>query len=325
MPISVLLAVVGAVLLFGVLRYGKVYLGHPQILIEASLVFFLVVNLIRTRQQGLTLALVVAGAFTIRNVFDLTESWVAIINGAEYSKIRIEENYFGGISTGQSAWRSVLLPIFLALMVYSRKRHERLIFGSAVISIAAWLGISRTLTAVASVVICALLLVWLIPRDRRANILRWLTVVAVVWLLAALTFPIMLRGTIQDLETALTGFARNPLWGSRSGPHHSYLLGRSQEMGLLFLAPFGLTLWTIWRHSRRMRRLTLAPTMLALVIGIQAAVLLAIFHNLVGTAWQLGEYAFLFWLLVGVHEALYVRYSGPQKLNELPQRERFSH
>ena len=313
---------------------------YPQILIEASLVFFLGINLIRTRQQGLTLVLVLAAAITLRNTFDLAESWVAIVDGAEYSKIRIEKNYFEGISTGQSAWRSLLLPIFLSMAVYARTRGERVIFGLAVISGAAWLGISGTLTALASIVVLGALLAWQIPRDRRRSLRLWLAAVALVWLSAALTFPVMLRATFQDLQTAFTGnearvvpwkhalsgFVHNPLYGTRSSAHHSYLLGRAQEMGLVFLVPFGLDLWMIWRHAALSKRRTLAPSMLALVIGIQCALLLSMFHNFIGTAWHLGEYAFLFWLLVGVNEGLYLHagespqvagYPAPQAVRAL--------
>ena len=147
----------------------------------------------------------------------------------------------------------------------------------------------------------------------------WLALLVVAMATTALMFPEMLKVTVQHFDAfvfgeerrvrtwqhAFEGFLLNPLFGSRNDPHHSYLLGRAQEMGFVFLLPFAFALWSVWRHTAWMRIHQVDPIVRAFAVGLQAALLTAIFQNVIGTSWQVGEYALIFWLLIGVHEALY--------------------
>ena len=317
-PVTIPLVFAGAALILGVLRYGSSYIRYPQIFVEAAVLFILGLNLFRTRRQILWLILFLAAAFTLRNAFELFESWMAFRSGVAVSLIRSEQDFYGGISTSYSELRGLVLPLFIAMFVYADRRSEQLLFGAATLSCGAWLGISGARVGVASMAIVCLLLMWLIPR-RRAK-LSWVLGLTLISLyIGTLLFPNMWQDIIQKIEEllagsdarmfpwryALEGFLSNPLVGSRLGPHHSYLLGRAQEMGLLFLMPFGLALWHVWRHTRWLQRHETEPMMRAFVIGFQASLLLAVAQNFVSTSWQLGHYAMFFWLLAGVQESLY--------------------
>ena len=322
-PITILLVFACAALLVGVVRYGTVaYLRYPQILIQATVLFFLGLSLFRTRQQLVTLVLVLAVAFTLRNSIELVENWSAFQAGNPYSTIRIEEHGGGGffrtLSTGQSAFRGFMLPIFVAMFIYAQNRTERILLGAAIISSAAWIGISGTRIGTLSVVIGLLLLMWRMP-GKRGALSVWLGLLVATMLATALMFPDMLKVTLQHFDNiifggerrvttwkyAFEGFLLNPAFGSRIGPHHSYLLGRAQEMGLVFMLPFALALWRVWSHTAWMRLHQVDPSVRAFAIGLQAGILTAVFQNFIGTGWQVGEYALIFWLLIGVHEALY--------------------
>ena len=77
-------------------------------------------------------------------------------------------------------------------------------------------------------------------------------------------------------------------------------------MGLVFLVPLAVTLFLIWRHGAWLRRQPLDPLSRTFVIGVQAAVMIAIVQNFVGPMFQGAVNAFYFWLLVGVQEAIYL-------------------
>ena len=320
-PITMLLGFAGVVLLAGVARYGLAeYMRYPQVLIQGTLLFFLGLHLCRTRPQLITLILVLAAAFTIRNSIEIVENVVALMSGEVYSAVRTESqgSFFQTTSTGHSALRGFVLPIFIAMFIYATKRHERLLLGAAIVSSAVWIGFSGARIGMISIVIGILFLLWRMP-SKRAALSVWLGLLAIAVIAAALVFPNMLQdtlGRIQDFtfgeerrqvawRLAFEAFISNPLIGTEMGPHHSYFLGRAREMGLLFLVPYSLALWRVWRHISWMRRHETEPITRAFVIGLQAALLTAIFQNFIGTGWQVGEYALIFWLLVGAHEAMF--------------------
>ena len=211
-----------------------------------------------------------------------------------------------------------MLPVFVAMFIYAQKRSERILLGGAILTSALWIGISGARVGMISVVFGLVLLMWRMPM-KRGVVSAWLGLLVIAMITTALMFPEMLKDTLQNFDNiifggerrvqiwkyAFEGFTQNPFFGSRFGPHHSYLLGRAQEMGLVFLLPFAIALWRIWRHTVWMRLHQLDPSVRAFAVGLQAAMLTAVFQNFIGTSWQVGEYALIFWLLLGVHEALY--------------------
>ena len=317
------LAIAGAVLLVGVSRHGLVeYMRYPQVLIQGLLLFSLGLYFCRTRGQVLTLVLVLAAAFTLRNTIEIFENLMAVKAGEGYSTIRTEQfgGFFQTASTGHSAFRGFMLPVFIAMFMYVKEPSNKLLLAVAIISSAAWIGIAGSRIGLISIVVGLLFLVWRMP-GKWVAISIWLGLLAVTALAAALMFPVMLQVTLQHFENLLTGnehrvvawglafkaFIANPFIGTEVGPNHSYFLGRAREVGLLFLIPYCIALWRVWCHTSWMRRHETDPIASALAIGMQAALLTAIFQNFVGTGWQVGEYSLVFWLLVGANEALYVR------------------
>ena len=166
--ITILLAFACAALLVGVERYGMVYLHYPQILVQATLLFFLGLSLFRTRQQLVTLILVLAVVFTLRNTLELIENWNALQAGSSYSTIRIEEGggFFHTLSTGQSAFRGFMVPIFIAMFLYVRRPSERILLAAAIVSSAAWIEVSGARVGTISLVAGIVLLMWRMPMKR---------------------------------------------------------------------------------------------------------------------------------------------------------------
>ena len=316
--INLPLGFAGVALILGVLRYGMGYIRYPQVFINGAVLFVLSSNVVRTRQQIVRLTLVLAAATTLISVYLCVENLIASSSGDWYSSVRAQTGFYRTDSTSRAELLSFFVPLLSAMFVSAERRSERFLFGAAVLSSSAVIGISGTRIGVASMVTGCLLLIWLMP-GRRAKLSWVLGLMLISLYIGTLLFPNMWQVAIQTTQLflagsdarmipwryALEGFLSNPLVGSRLGPHHSYLLGRAQEMGLLFLMPFGLALWHVWRHTRWLQRHETEPMMRAFVIGFQASLLLAVAQNFVSTSWQLGEYAMFFWLLAGAQEALY--------------------
>jgi hypothetical protein len=76
-------------------------------------------------------------------------------------------------------------------------------------------------------------------------------------------------------------------------------------MGLTFLLPYGVAFWILWRHGAWLRKQPLDRFSRAVVVGIQAALLVAIALNFLGPMLR-GYPSFYFWMLMGVQEAIYL-------------------
>ena len=103
---------------------------------------------------------------------------------------------------------------------------------------------------------------------------------------------------------AWSAFVENPLFGDSYGPAHSYILKGSRMMGLVFLVPFLAGLWLVWRRASWLKRQTTSQFGLAVAIGLQGVVIVAIALNTTGN--MLGTFVvYYFFILVGLLEAIY--------------------
>lgn len=309
----------------------------PFILTEGLILLVLSYHLIQTRQHLHKFLIALSLAVVVRTALDVSLAIHSFLAGHRLGAIRSNQLIVDVSSTTESAWHSLLLPLFLALVLLFRKRSSRFLFTLALLLSVGWLPLAVTRTGMVGLVLTPLFMFILLPAAVRGRLLRSILPLGLVVIYLAVIFSgvwsIVVAQTQLDLERgwdfgrpaawrdAFEAFLQSPLWGDSPGPSHSYFLGTARYMGLLFLVPFGVTLWFIWCHGAWLRRQPLDAQSQALVVGLQAGLLISIVLNLIGTMFQGAVPAFFFWLLVGVQEALYLdvrtgRHAIVQKLKE---------
>jgi hypothetical protein len=301
------------------LRYGRPFFLTPYILSEALLLFLLAFHLIRDHQTVRQFLVVVALGFAIRTALDVGQAAYSVFAGATITAIRLDRLWLGGTSTSGSEWRSLFLPVFLALFLMTRRGSARTLFGAALLIDVAWLALAATRTGLIGLVLGPLGLLLLLPRTERRKLSLTLLPVGGLALYLLIVFTSNLSQMLTATRTqpelggrrllwieALQAFLRNPLWGDSPGPSHSYFLGTGRTMGLAYLVPLGIALYMIWRHAAWLRTQPLDRHSEALVAGVQAGLLVSIVLNATGTMFQSAFNAFFFWMLVGAVEAIYI-------------------
>ena len=307
------------------IRYGTSFYNFPLIFSEALIIFLLVYHVIVTRRHLSQLLVVLAVALTLRNAIDVGMTIASIEAGDVLGAIRQNELIAGGTSTTQSHLRSVMLPLFIAGVILMPTRRTRALFGLAVLVEVAWLSLASTRTGMIGLVLSPALVFAVMPAGKRRGLLLLLPAVALVAVVLSVVYSGawsgVRRATERDIEggfgagrpanwkEGLSSFSDSPWIGDHQGGAHSFILGAAQTMGLPFLLPFGIVAWIVWRHGLWLRGRRLDPASETLVVGMLAALLLAVPLNLVGTMFN-GFVAFFFWLLVGMLEAVYLDARG---------------
>ncbi len=300
------------------LRYGRSFFLTPYILSEALLLFLLSYHLIRDQQTLREFLVVVALGFALRTALDASQAVYSILSGSTITAIRLDRLWLGGTSTSGSEWRSLFLPVFLALFLMTRRGPSRTLFGVALLIDVAWLALASTRTGLLGLVLGPLCLLLLFPKTERRKLSLTMLPVGGLALYLMIVFTTNLSQMLTATQTqpelggrrllwleAFQAFLRNPLWGDSPGPSHSYVLGTARAMGLTYLVPLAIALYLIWRHASWLRAQPLDRASEALVVGVQAGLLVSLVLNLTGTMFQSAFNAFFFWLLVGAVEALY--------------------
>lgn len=305
------------------LRHGEGFFNVPLIFSESVLLFALAHHLIRERSHVRWFLFFLILMHSYRNVLDIAVSVQSLLAGMPGSVIAGDRLIYGGTSTTLSTIRNLMLPILMVLTIAAQGLPIRMFLGGSVVLNVTWLALASKRTAMVGVVLVPLSLMALVPARSRRRLLILLTPLAILFVLImgvwTQSFDPMLLRITRDIEEfqmgtggrlgmwigALQAFLSSPLIGSGPGSAHSYLLQAARSMGLVFLIPFFLALWRVWRHGAWLRQQELDPMIQAFVVGMQAILLTAVPLNIIGTDWQAAGYGFIFWLLVGVQEAIY--------------------
>ena len=303
-------------------RYGAPFFNTPYTLAESALLFVLGFHLFRDRAHLVQLLVVLALALAVRNSIDLGLTIVSLNQGSTLGAIRADQLMQATASTTESEWRSLLLPLLLAGTLMVRNPGLRLALGVALVTNVMWLALAVTRTGVIGLAAVPLFLLLVLPGSKRGSLLAVAGIGAVVAVFFAGfysdSWSLVVRSTVEDIDVgwaggrlalwsdAFGGFVENPWWGSGLGPSHSFILGTARTMGIVFVIPFLAALWLAWRHGAWLRRQELDDISRAFVTGVQAGLLVATMFAFVGVFFRPAVDAFLFWLLIGVQEAIYL-------------------
>ena len=241
--------------------------------------------------------------------------------GIKFGAIRGDLLITGSASTTESQLRSLLLPLFIAGTILLPSGRTRLLFGLSAVLEVAWLSLAATRTGIVGLVLGPVILFAILPSARRGRLFLLVPAGAAMALFLAGFYSgawsFILESSKIDLALgfeaarpsswldALNAFWRNPWIGDSQGVSHSFFLGTARTMGLVFLVPFVITLWIIWRHGVWLNRQPLDLLTRTLVVGVLAALLISVPLNFLGTMFG-GSVSFFFWLLVGMLEAVYL-------------------
>lgn len=294
-------------------RYGSVYLNLPYSMTQALLLSIIIHLTIRSTIQFRRLLLALMAAITLRYGRDIL---VILYTGNIYA-IRSGEGLFGIAVTSQAEIISMLLPLLMVLSMTETERWIRTLARICLATAVVWTGLSTARVGVVGLVLAVACLTPFLYRKDRSRLLILsiieaflffvsVTILTRSWDIVGVSLgaqgPTFGRGGMW--LDAWQAFLRNPWVGSGLGVHHSYWLGVARAMGLLYLIPFWLAMWSIWRRSQWLKRQALEPTARAFLVGFRASFLANIALSFGGTTLQAAHYPFVFWMLVGMLESL---------------------
>lgn len=317
------LLVVVVVAWFNYFRYGSGFFNLPYVLTEAVLLFILATQLIRTREQLEQLLLALALMTVVRNLMDLGVTIYSFQQGDVLGAIRQDRLLISGTSTTESEWRSLLLPLLAVGALFAKQRLVKLLLISAVFLDVAWLAFAATRIGFLGIGISAIAVLLVPPREQRANSMR-LVIPGVIFVALLMTvysqsWVHIFSKTQEDLfigdissgrwriwEESLKGFWGNPWMGSVQGVKHSFLFHNAGSMGLVFMVPYVLAVFLIWRHLSYLRRQD-GDNASGSVIGMQGCLLVVTVLSVVGYFLNSGINAFFFWTIAGAFEGYYLQ------------------
>ncbi|MDA2932716.1 O-antigen ligase family protein [Acidobacteria bacterium AH-259-D05] len=326
-----------AIACLNLLRYSEPYFFIvPYIFCQSLGLFFLGYQLIQNRRYLRQLLTALALAIIVRDLLDVSMQIHSLAGGNSLGVIRLGELWMSANPSTEAGWRSLLMPLFIMLVLLLPNRRSQILYGMVLLLEVAWLSLAGSRTAVMGLVLVPFCLLIVASATERRQLLRLTPLLGLVVVSLAVFFSgpwdYMYSTTVVKSEgglwikTGRTGywvdafqaFLKNPLWGHSVGINHSYFLFMARTMGLSFLAPLGFALWKIWRHGAWLKTRPLDRLTRALVIGLQAGLLLSLVLNLTGTTFTNAVPSFYFWLLVGAQEAIYLdvrtrRYAIVQK------------
>ncbi len=314
-------AVAGAVTWIGLVRYGSQFYNVPLIFTESMVLFVLTFHLLRDRTHIRRLLMVLVIAFLVRNAIDIGQTIYSLQTGSIYGAIRDDALLFGGTSTSQSDLRALVLPLLIIGVAYAPNLPSRIVIGISLVLDVVWLGLAGTRTGVIGLTVALLSTVVLLPRSKQ----RWTVLLAVPMGVLALLVatqlseagPHVSERTQIDLDLGFGGgraaswadafnaFAASPLIGSGMGASHSYMLGAGRTMGLAFLLPFFAGLLIITSHCAWLRKTRYDQEGYAIASGVVGMLIVVFVLSFTGTMLQ-GLSSFVFWMLVGVVESIYL-------------------
>ncbi len=324
-PILAIYAVVAAVMGLGALRHGaESAFNVAYVFTQGLLLFFLALQLFKTKEQVQLFLIALCAAFVIGNSGDLLITVQSILGGDRIGAIRHEYALFGttgGSPTTSSNLRSMLLPLIIAGTLLAPSRKVRILFGLTLFTSVGWVALAATRQGFIGLIISPMLLFMMLPGNNRRELFILASIGMIIFVAMAVYFSsawgFIIGQTQWDAENLWTGgrtqawrsaweaFLQNPLFGHSWGASHSYILMHARSMGMLFLVPFVAGTWTLWRHLSWLSKQALNQTGMTITLGLKAGLIVALVFNLSGRPFATFP-LYYFLLLVGIAEVVYL-------------------
>jgi O-antigen ligase len=316
-------------------RYGSGFLYVPYVLTEAILLFVLATQLIRTQEHLEQLLMALALVMIVRNLMDLGVTLYSFQSGDALGAIRHDRLLVAGTVTTESEWRSLFLPILALGALFARKKSLQMLLLGAVFLDVAWLAFAASRTAILGLGLAMVFLPIFAPPEMRKRVLRLavpaaavaailMTVFSEAWTHIVITSQEdVFTGSLDEGRWVLWGGALEEFWkhpwiGNSVGAKHTFVLENARSMGLVFLVPYGIAVYLIWRHLSKVRRQRPPGASQGYICGLQVTILMVAVMGVTGSLLNTGTNAFFFWMLVGAAEGYYLQQRKEQQTGEAP-------
>ena len=263
--------------------------------VQGLSLFFLALQLFRTKVQVQLFLIALCVAFIIINSEDLLITAQSILGGDKTGANRHEYALFGttgGSPTTSSNLRNILLPLLIAGTLLAPSRKVRLLFGLTLFTSVTWVVLAAIRQGVIGLIICPMLLLLMLPGNKRRELFFLVSIGMMIFVAMAVYFSsareYIIGQTLWDAENLWTdgrtqawrfawaAFLQNPLFGYSWGPSHSYFLMHAISVGMLFLVPFVAGTWMLWRHLTWLSKQALNQTGMTITLGLHEVNLLLI-------------------------------------------------
>jgi hypothetical protein len=314
-------------------RYGPAFFYVPYVLVESLVLFILATQLIRKDDHLQRLTVALAGVIIVRSLLDLSVTLYSFHAGDALGDIRYDRLLIAGTVTTEAEWRSLLLPILAMSALFARNKGLQVLFLTAVFLDVAWLAFSASRTGLLGLGLAVVISPIVVPSAARKRAIR-LAVPTIVVALVMMTVFSQAWGHIvaksqKDIFTnsheesrwilwggSFSAFWESPWVGNSVGQKHSFILEDARSMGLVFLVPYGIAVYLVWRRLSKIRRLWPPQASLGFIYGLQAAILMVAVLGVTGSLLNTGVNAFFFWMLVGAAEGYYLQQHKEQQTEE---------
>ena len=218
-PILAIYALVAAVMLLGAYRHGtEPAFNVAYVFVQGLSLFFLALQLFRTKVQVQLFLIALCVAFIIINSEDLLITAQSILGGDKTGANRHEYALFGttgGSPTTSSNLRNILLPLLISGTLLAPSRKVRLLFGLTLFTSVTWVVLAAIRQGVIGLIICPMLLLLMLPGNKRRELFFLVSIGMMIFVAMAVYFSsareYIIGQTLWDAENLWTD-GRTQAW-----------------------------------------------------------------------------------------------------------------